>query len=1014
MRRARMPALSRPALFRTALAAALAALTIPFIAHAASGDESVATPTAQVFPTRQGIGITWTPVDASGYRVERKQATADWQDLSGPLTASTTTWIDETIPAGTTADYRVATTGTDPATSTEVKATRVTEAPAVGDIDVLALDANRGGPPTWLKNEIASPVTATAPTDGSRTLTAGSLKVTLPAFVAGPGYHDLRSQTAVTLTQGERSCTSAATLRVTAVSYTPDLQLETFAASLAAGTCEGADPVAWYEIRYRSALGYQALSITPERHDFGKVRHGEMPSTAFTLKSTGIDPVRITGFSIFGGGFELDPGAPENCPSSLQPGETCTATVRYRPSVGPSSTTLRVFDSTALGLHSVTVSGYGVDVAEAQNVDVRSTFNGHTVSWRSLQRAGGTAVLGYNLHRYLNGAETTEWFPEKATEGTFVVPKPTTEPGTEYAVSVVNEVGEGPVSTRLPVPRTNEQIVVTQGEPDSRDLAAAEKFGHVVPFPADPNSVKPKEAVASSPDGQSLVYVTNTTERTLWTQKVTPGHLGVPVKLWSSATPITRLSWSPDGTRIAFQAPENDRPCVYVIAATGGTPTKVACELSSPSWMPDARTLVVSDHRLSPSRLATIEATAGGTRISTWRGQAEVPADRPVRVSADGRWVAYGHGSTVRLAGDPERVSPTLDAEVRELTLDPFGGDWVLALTASGRVYQLGFDLGGQLFLYDGLKSVTNRADVAWQRLSLTIKPTPALMGPDISIPFEASALPAGTTFSCEVKGSFREAVACTSPFTTPELSSGNYQVVIGASAPDGTGAVAFRNITVDATGPVARMTGPAYQSSVAATVTLKVSATDPNGVASYDVQYRRATSAGPYGDYVQPWTNTTATSMSLAVAAGYEYCVSVRAKDKFGNLGQWSADRCFSRPFDDRSLALASTGWTRATGSTFYYGTTTQTTAYGKSLTRTVQGKRFFLVATRCPTCGSVAVYAGNRHLTTVNLAYPTTHRQVVLGLPVQSTLFSGTLKFVSASSGKLVQIDGLAVGRT
>jgi hypothetical protein len=209
-------------------------------------------------------------------------------------------------------------------------------------------------------------------------------------------------------------------------------------------------------------------------------------------------------------------------------------------------------------------------------------------------------------------------------------------------------------------------------------------------------------------------------------------------------------------------------------------------------------------------------------------------------------------------------------------------------------------------------------------------------------------------------------------------------------------------------------MTGPAYQASVAATATLTVSATDASGVASYDVRYRRATSAGPYGAYVQPWTNTTATSMNLAVAAGYEYCVSVRAKDKLGNVGQWSTDRCFSRPLDDRSLTLASTGWTRATGSTFYYGTTTQTTAYGKSLTRTVQGKRFFLVATRCPTCGSVAVYAGNTHLTTVNLAYPTTHRQVLLGLPVQSTLFSGTLKFVSASTGKLVQIDGLAVGRT
>jgi hypothetical protein len=245
-------------------------------------------------------------------------------------------------------------------------------------------------------------------------------------------------------------------------------------------------------------------------------------------------------------------------------------------------------------------------------------------------------------------------------------------------------------------------------------------------------------------------------------------------------------------------------------------------------------------------------------------------------------------------------------------------------------------------------------------------------------------------------------------------VSSGENTVAIVAKEPDGRVTTAFRTLNADVSGPVARVVGPGYQASVAGTASLVVSAADANGVASYDVRYRRATSAGVYGDYVQPWTNTPATSMSLAVAAGYEYCVSVRAKDKVGNVGQWSAERCFSRPLDDRSLTMATTGWTRATGAAFYYGTTTQTTAYGKALTRTVQGKRFFLVATRCPTCGAVAVYAGNRYLATVNLAYSTTQRQVLLGLPVQSTLFSGTLKFVSASTGKLVQIDGLAVGRT
>jgi hypothetical protein len=153
---------------------------------------------------------------------------------------------------------------------------------------------------------------------------------------------------------------------------------------------------------------------------------------------------------------------------------------------------------------------------------------------------------------------------------------------------------------------------------------------------------------------------------------------------------------------------------------------------------------------------------------------------------------------------------------------------------------------------------------------------------------------------------------------------------------------------------------------------------------------------------------------MNLAIAAGYEYCVSVRATDKLGNVGQWSAERCFSRPLDDRSLGMATTGWARGSSTKFYYGTDTQTTTVGAALTRTVQGKRFFLIATRCPSCGAVAVYAGSRLLTTLNLAYPTTHYQVVLGLPVQSTLFSGTLTVRTVSTGKIVQIDGLAVGRT
>ncbi|GAA0939412.1 hypothetical protein GCM10009554_29130 [Kribbella koreensis] len=1008
MRRAR-----KTVLLRTALAAALAAITVPFIAHAAFGDEAVTAPTAQVFPTRQGIGIVWSDVDAAGYRVERRQAAADWQDVSGTLAASATSWIDESIPAGSAAEYRViGESDSAPATSPTVTATRVEEPPAVGDIDALALDANRGAGVTWLQNETATPVTASAPADGSRTLTAGQLKLRMPAFFAGPGYYDLPAQSAVTLTQGDRSCTSAATVRVSAVTYTADLQLETFAASLAAGTCAGAAPVAWFEIRYRSAVGYQALSVVPDHADAGPVQYGKTSNLPVTVTNTGTAPVQINGWRFRFGPSSEWTVTTNDCPATLPVAATCSFTVTFRPDlIGLRSNSLTIEDSTSLERHTVAVSGTGVDLPGALDVSVVPTYTGHTVSWRSLQTAAGTPVRGYQLHRYLDGVETTQWFEEKSSTTDFSVTEPNPKAGIEYAVSVVNEVGEGPTGSRRAVPRANQQIVVTQGQAETRELAAADLSGYVVPFPADANSVKPKEAVTSSPDGRSLAYVTSTSERVLWTRTVTPDGLGVPARLWASTAPITHLSWSPDGTRIAFQGQENSTPCVYVIAAVGGTSEKVACQVISPSWMPDGRTLMVADHRLAPDRFARIEAKTGGARVSTLPDQVAVADGTPVRVSPDGLQVAFASGSTVRLAGELAKTSPPLDSAVQSISWNPDGDDLV-ALTSSGRVYLLGLSVTHDLWIKGGLRDTIDRLDLTWQRLGVTIKPTPAVLGPQIAIPFDSSALPAGTRFTCALTG--RALAACTSPMTAAGLVSGNYSLTVNAIEPDGRVTKAFRTFTVDATGPVARTLAPAYQGSTATTAAVKVTATDANGVATYDVRYRRASYAGAYSAYVQPWTNTTATSMNLAMAAGYEYCVSVRAKDKLGNVGQWSAERCFSRPMDDRLLTLATTGWTRASGSAFYLGTTTQTSAYGKALTRSVQGKRFFLVATRCPTCGSVAVYAGSKYLTTLNLASPTTQRQVLLGLPVQTTLFSGTLTFSTRSTGKLVQIDGLAVGRT
>jgi hypothetical protein len=60
------------------------------------------------------------------------------------------------------------------------------------------------------------------------------------------------------------------------------------------------------------------------------------------------------------------------------------------------------------------------------------------------------------------------------------------------------------------------------------------------------------------------------------------------------------------------------------------------------------------------------------------------------------------------------------------------------------------------------------------------------------------------------------------------------------------------------------------------------------------------------------------------------------------------------------------------------------------------------------------VSVYLGGRYFGAVNLWASTTQRQVVIGLPAQGSLYDGTLKITTRSTGKLVPIDGLGVRRT
>jgi hypothetical protein len=219
----------------------------------------------------------------------------------------------------------------------------------------------------------------------------------------------------------------------------------------------------------------------------------------------------------------------------------------------------------------------------------------------------------------------------------------------------------------------------------------------------------------------------------------------------------------------------------------------------------------------------------------------------------------------------------------------------------------------------------------------------------------------------------------------------------------------------LDLAAPVVTVTPPPA-TTVASSVTFSYRATDRLGVKSYDVRYRKASYRGSYSAYISPasWSATTATSLKPSVAPGYEYCFSVRARDTVGNVSSWTADRCVSSPLDDRSLARSGS-WSRLTGSGHYRSTVTQTTSRSVSLTRSgVQTRRITLVVTKCPTCGSLAVYWGKTKIATVGLYSSTTKRRQLVPLRLLTKVSSGTLTIRSTSSGRRVMVDGVAFRRT
>jgi hypothetical protein len=983
----------------------------------------------QTFPVAGGIGVRWQapPMDGFGevqsYRVQRQRSNETWGDASGDVDTGTTSWIDTRLAAGDTASYRVIAGNSEGegAPSASVTGTRPTTDPVAGDVNALTVDTDLGGAPTGLAAEVASPVTV-GPADGdARTLTAGDIRLTIPATLAGRRSWSVGIEhMPLGVQQGATSCGDKLTgiLRIEEVLYTANLQIATMAGYYTV-VCNGA--LIGGEIRINSTRTYSAVELSAYQVDFGQVRLDSTVEHALTLTNTGTSEVWLSSIAptISGDDSYQWRFGTSQC-LTLAPGASCTLRVGYAPqdTVGVKRAVIRYSDSTPLGTRHIHLTAKVVSVPSAPvGAKARPTLTGVDLSWERPNSNGALPLTEYVIRRVANGQESIHRVP--ATQ-TYWSDTELTDRYVEYYLSAVNELGmgnpTGPI--RLDPNGARDQLTIftgRRGEPARLSALSTTAATHPVSIGSDPITADGAQ-LTTSPDGHTAAY---TDGSTLW--KVQVDRTGAEPERIFEAADIRSPAWSPDGTRLAFVTTDGQgQPCVNLVATTGGDAVLVGCGLDYPAWHLDAHTLLVRDNRVSGAPLALVRAQANGARVGVISGS---NGATKTTVSASGR-VAFVPDSTPRriallqLPGGTPVLSREFSAPVSRISWAPHGGELVVLTRSDDRdsIWRwrgMTDPFTGEPTFDDGYGYATGPtdyiADVVWQGYNVVIKPSPPVFGPTATFDIDASGISNPSGAICAINlGPYS---LCGQQYSY-RLPSGTH--LLRVLTDKGTRPhIAARMFIVDATAPAPTITGPTFATTTAPTATVTYTATDTSGVASYDVRYRVAGASGTFGTYAYPLSGTRATSLTLKLNPGYEHCTSVRAKDAFGNLSGWSAERCFSRPLDDRGLA-ASTGWIRGTASTSYLGTSTYTTKYGVSLARGVQAKRVYLLATKCSNCGIVSVYLGSRYIGAVNLYAATTQRQVLIALPAQSSVFVGTLRITSRSTGKLIQIDGVAVRRT
>jgi hypothetical protein len=182
------------------------------------------------------------------------------------------------------------------------------------------------------------------------------------------------------------------------------------------------------------------------------------------------------------------------------------------------------------------------------------------------------------------------------------------------------------------------------------------------------------------------------------------------------------------------------------------------------------------------------------------------------------------------------------------------------------------------------------------------------------------------------------------------------------------------------------------------------------SGVASFDSEDDVAPfDRSVYGSWSTLTMKTAAKTALLRVAPGTTVCVKVRARDRAGNVSNYSAASCTSVALGERSLK-AKGAWTKVSKSSYYLGLAMTSSVPGAVLSTTANFRHLAVVVTTCPSCGSLEVFLGSKLLDKVNLASAKTMHRQIIAVHSSKTILSGTVRLVQDSKGKVVTVEGVS----